>query len=115
MVSNDRIAELIRENRAEEIPAAIAEGSFYDMRTLANALIELVLEGLVERDVAANAAPNRHDFLLALEHAEKLRSAEALMPSVGDLEGERTESAAAAQPADAEAPALRLVRVPGGG
>jgi len=115
MVANDRIAELIRENRAEEIPAAIAEGSFYDMRTLANALIELVLEGLVDREVAANAAPNRHDFLLALEHAEKLRKAQALMPSVGDLEGERTEPAAAREPAEAETPALRLVRVPGGG
>src|SRR4029079_11122396 len=77
MVSNDRIAELIRENRADEIPAAIGEGSFYDMVTLTSALIDLVVDGLVDREVAANAAPNRHDFVLALEHAQKVRAAQA--------------------------------------
>jgi twitching motility protein PilT len=111
MITNDRIADLIRENRAEEIPAAIAEGSFYEMRTLTHALIELVLERLVDREVAANAAPNRHDFVLALEHAEKLRQAEALLPSVGDLQA-GGEAGSPAQAGEACAPALRLVRVP---
>jgi twitching motility protein PilT len=76
MVANSRIEELIREDRAEEIPEAIADGHFFDMRTLSKALIELVLAGQVEREVAAGAAPNHHDFLVALERAEKARAAE---------------------------------------
>ena len=78
MVSNARIAELIRENRTEEITAAIAEGAYHDMQTFMQALIELVLSGEVERDVAANAASNRHDFLIGLDHALKLQAARAI-------------------------------------
>jgi twitching motility protein PilT len=109
MVTNDRIAELIRENKSEEIPDAIADGSYYDMRTLTEALIELVLDEIVDREVAANAAPNRHDFMLALDHATKLRRAEATMPTVADLEEPGHESAPEPEP---EAPGLRLVRLP---
>src|SRR5436309_8673341 len=61
MVSNARIADLIREAKAEEIPEAIAEGSFFQMQTFSDALLDLVLDGRVERDVAANAASNKHD------------------------------------------------------
>src|SRR5207244_10364551 len=75
MVTNNRIADLIREARSEEIPEAIAEGSFFQMQTFADALIELVLAGRVEREIAANAASNRHDFEVALEHALKARAA----------------------------------------
>src|SRR5215471_14332109 len=109
MISNDRIAELIRENRPEEIPDAIADGSFYDMRTLSDALIELVLAGLVERDVAANAAPNRHDFLLALSHAEKVRRADSTMSTAGDHAVEEEPQVA---PLEHEVPSLRLARLP---
>jgi twitching motility protein PilT len=77
MVNNSRIEELIRENKSEEIPEAIAEGVFFDMQTMSSALIDLVLAGSVDREIAANAAPNRHDFLLALERAEKVRAADA--------------------------------------
>ncbi len=49
MVANGRIEELIRENKAEYIPDAIGEGSFFDMQTLTAALIELVVDGDVER------------------------------------------------------------------
>ena len=45
MVVNSRIEELIREDRAEEIPEAIADGQFFDMQTLSKALIDLVLVG----------------------------------------------------------------------
>src|SRR5438105_8913356 len=76
MVTNNRIADLIREARSEEIPEAIAEGSFFQMQTFADALIELVLAGRVEREIAANAASNRHDFLVALEHAMKRQAAD---------------------------------------
>ena len=47
------------------------------MQTFSDALIELVLEERVDREVAANAATNRHDFLVALELALKRQSADA--------------------------------------
>jgi twitching motility protein PilT len=71
MVTNARIQDLIRENRPDEITDAIAAGEFFEMKSFAQSLIELVLRGDVDRDVAANAATNRHDFLVALERAEK--------------------------------------------
>jgi twitching motility protein PilT len=111
MVTNDRIAELIRENRPEEIPDAIAEGSYYDMQTMTLALIELVLDNLVEREIAENAAPNRHDFVIALEHAQKLRAAAALNPKLA-----QPDNGQPAEPAEAAGEiehSLRLVRVPG--
>ena len=75
MVNNSRIADLIRERRTEEIPDAIAEGQFFDMQTFSQALIELVLAGDVDRETAANAASNRHDFLVELEQALKRQAA----------------------------------------
>jgi len=112
MVTNDRIAELIRENKAEEIPAAIADGAFYEMRTLTQALIELVLDGLVEGEVAANAAPNRHDFVLALELAKKARAVAATTPALRGHEQQDPSLGGDAEPLHAEpdqAP-LRLIR-----
>ena len=75
MVNNSRIAELIRDQKIEEIPDAIAEGEFFDMQTFSDALIELVLGDEIDREVAANAATNRHDFLVALEQALKRQAA----------------------------------------
>src|SRR5215469_9628348 len=71
MVANARIQELIRENKPEFVPEAIAEGAFFQMQTLTAALIELVVTGAVDREVAEAAAPNRHDFIVALERALK--------------------------------------------
>jgi twitching motility protein PilT len=107
MVNNDRISELIRENRSEEIPAAIAEGSYYEMQTLTQALIDLVLEDLVARDVATNAAPNRHDFVIALEHAEKTRAASAQSPSLPASESQEGDGAGS----PTEPQTLRLLRL----
>ncbi len=76
MVTNARIQDLIRENRPDEISDAIAAGEFYEMQTFAQALIELVLRGDIDREVAANAATNRHDFLVALEQAVKAKRAD---------------------------------------
>ena len=56
MVNNKRIEELIREDRAEEIPSAIDDGAFFEMQALSAALIDLVLAGQVDRDTAATAA-----------------------------------------------------------
>ena len=75
MVTNSRIGDLIRDQKVEEVPDAIAEGEFFDMQTFTDALIELVLSGEIDQEVAANAATNRHDFLVALEHALKRQRA----------------------------------------
>ena len=75
MVTNSRIGDLIRDHKVEEVPDAIAEGEFFDMQTFTDALIELVLANEIDREVAANAATNRHDFLVALEHALKRQKA----------------------------------------
>ena len=76
MVTNARVADLIREARSDEIEDAIAAGEFYEMQTFMQALIELVLAGRVDEETAANAATNRHDFLVALDSAKKNRAAE---------------------------------------
>jgi twitching motility protein PilT len=105
MVSNARIAELIRERRADEIPDAIAEGEFFQMQTFSQALIRLALDGLVEREVALNAASNRHDFEIALQRAEKtaaVRSANAAK------EAAQAVDAPPEKPKDDGLPALRV-------
>jgi twitching motility protein PilT len=76
MVTNTRIADLIRENKPESITEAIEEGSFFDMQSFSRALIDLVISGQVDKEVAANAATNRHDFLVELERATKQQSAD---------------------------------------
>jgi twitching motility protein PilT len=80
MVVNARIADLIRENRVEEISDAVAEGSFFEMQTFTQALLSLVLAGEVDREVAANAATSRHDFLVALDFALKQQAVETETP-----------------------------------
>jgi twitching motility protein PilT len=75
MANNARISDLIRESKTEEIPDAIAEGAFFQMQTFEQALIDLVVAGDIDRDVAANAATNQHDFVVALEHALKREAA----------------------------------------
>lgn len=74
MINNARIADLIRENRSEEVLDAIAEGEFFQMQTFTQALIEHVVAGRVERDVAADASTNRHDFTVALEKELKRKA-----------------------------------------
>ena len=93
MVMNARIADLIREGKAEEITDAVAEGEFFQMQTFTQALIEHVLSGKVDREVAANAATNRHDFLVALEQAIKRKRA---ADAAAVAEAEQQQQAAAA-------------------
>jgi twitching motility protein PilT len=76
MVANARIQELIRENKPEFVPEAIAEGAFFQMQTLTKALIDLVVSGDVDEETAAAAAPNRHDFMIALDRALKEHAVE---------------------------------------
>jgi len=110
MVTNERIADLIRDALPEDIPTAIDEGSFYEMQTLSKALIDLVLAGMVEREVAAGVAPNKHDFMIALTQAEKARAARGMNQHAN---GDSNENPMAPRSADdveeAQAPPLRLL------
>jgi twitching motility protein PilT len=103
MVMNNRIAELIRDAKTEEISEAIAEGAFFQMQTFQQALIALVLSGRIDREVAANASTNRHDFLVALDFALKQQSAD----QVAAEQAERARVVAQQEPA---MPELRLAR-----
>src|SRR5512132_1840200 len=80
MVNNARIADLIREARSDEVTDAIAEGEFFQMQTFTQALLKLVIQGRVDAEVAANAASNKHDFLVALEFALKREAAGTMEP-----------------------------------
>jgi twitching motility protein PilT len=77
MVNNARIADLIRDDKSDEIHDAIEEGSFFHMQTFKQALIALVVSGEIDKETAANAATNKHDFLVSLEHAVKYQDANA--------------------------------------
>jgi Tfp pilus assembly ATPase PilU len=99
MISNNRIAELIRENKPEYIPEAIAEGAFFDMQTLSAALIDRVLAGDVDREIAANAAPNRHDFEIALERALKEQAVAAAAAAAAEEDAEDEVPAVVTVPA----------------
>ena len=101
MVSNARIADLIREMRTHDIPEAIDEGEFFQMQTFSKALIELVLAGLVDRETAANAASNAHDFGIALSHAEKSARRD-------DVSGTENDPGSLTKPADDGLPTLRV-------
>jgi len=103
MVNNTRIAELIRENKPESITDAIEEGAFFDMQSFSKALLDLVVAGMVDREVAANAATNRHDFLVALDHALKQQQADTAAEEKQRQEEEQRKSGP-------ELPSLRLAQ-----
>ena len=103
MVMNARIADLVREGRADEITDAVAEGDFFDMQTFSQALIEHVLSGRVDAEVAANAATNRHDFLVSLEQATKRKRAADKVAS------DAPEQQQVQEPESFEAPTLQQV------
>jgi twitching motility protein PilT len=104
MVTNTRIADLIRENQPEAITDAIEEGGFFDMQSFTMALIDLVVEGRVDQEVAANAATNRHDFTVALERALKQQKADHI------AEQRRQQEEEEARKAEEEVPTLRLAQ-----
>jgi twitching motility protein PilT len=105
MVSNARIAELIRERRTEEITDAIAAGEFFQMQSFQMALIGLVLGGHVDRETAADAATNRHDFVIAMDRAEKV----AAVASGSPAQDSAPTDVAGAEPEPAnDIPSLRI-------
>ena len=103
MVTNTRIADLIRENKPEAIEDAVDEGSFFDMQTFTQSLIDLVVAGIVDQETAANAATNRHDFLVSLERALKQQRAD--VAAVQKREEQKQEEE---RPPEPEVPTLRL-------
>jgi twitching motility protein PilT len=108
MVMNARIADLIREGRADEITDAVAEGEFFQMQTFTQALIEHVIAGRVDSDVAANAATNKHDFLVSLEQAMKRKRAEDQLAA----QQQQQQQQAPAEPARPEPPAPVIAAAP---
>jgi twitching motility protein PilT len=104
MVTNSRIADLIRENKPESITDAIEEGAFFDMQSFTQALLDLVVSEDVDQEVAANAATNRHDFLVSLERAMKQKSANVR------AEETRAKEEKKAATEENELPALRLAQ-----
>ena len=106
MVNNSRIADLIRENKPEAMHDAIDEGAFFDMQTFTQSLIELVIAGVVDQETAANAATNRHDFIVAVERAIKQQRA-----TTKPVEEEKpAEPEPAPEPELPEVPQLRLAK-----
>jgi twitching motility protein PilT len=93
MFNTARIADLIRDPlKTDKIAVAIAEGNVHQMQTFNDSLVELVLAGLADRETAANAATNRHDFEIAVEHALKESQAAGrggLRPSDTPGDGEK--------------------------
>jgi twitching motility protein PilT len=106
MVNNSRIGDLIREHKVEVIPDAIAEGEFFDMQIFMDSLIELVLLDEIEEDMAANAASNKHDFLVALEQAKKRQAAGVTH------DRPMSEAAQDIAPQENELPPLRIATAP---
>jgi twitching motility protein PilT len=106
MIANNRIQELIRENKPEFVPEAIAEGKFFKMQTMTAALIDLVVRGTVDEETAGAAAPNRHDFTIALRRALK----EHALRETAEAEAEQTADVplAPAVGSDARSDGLRL-------
>jgi twitching motility protein PilT len=106
MVTNTRIADLIRENKPESITDAIEEGAFFDMQTFSQSLIDLVVSGVVDQETAANAATNRHDFLVTLERALKQQRADV----AAEHKEQEKQQEEARPPEEPEVPSLRLAR-----
>src|SRR6478672_3163804 len=92
----------------------IAEGDFFQMQTFTKALIDLVLGEKVDREIAANASSNRHDFLVALERAVKLHAVQAANATEGADDGRSVvlRPAAPAAPAQPEPQPMGLRLAP---
>ena len=60
---HDRIIDPDATNSINEV---IADGEFYGMQTFDQALVKLVIDGVVTEEDARSASTNPHDFALAL-------------------------------------------------
>src|SRR4029078_3584966 len=110
MVNNVRIADLIRENKPEAIDNAIEEGAFFDMQTVTQSLITRVVDGVVDQETAANAATNRHDFLVTLERALKQQRADIKAAQKEEETPPAPEEPKEERAPELEVPQLRLAQ-----
>ncbi|MGH3020086.1 MAG: type IV pilus twitching motility protein PilT [Gaiellaceae bacterium] len=112
MVVTARIADLIREpEKTHGMTEAIEEGGYHHMQSFAQHLVELVVDDVVELEVAAAAATNRHDFEIAVEQAlRRKRVAEEGTTVAVDFTSLAGEEAPpeAAEPEEESMPGLRL-------
>ncbi len=70
LVNTGRVQErILKPESTFEINDVMAEGEFYGMQTFDQALVRLVMEGLVREEDATEASSNAHDFSLALKAA----------------------------------------------
>jgi Tfp pilus assembly ATPase PilU len=76
MVNTARIADLIREpQKTHGLTEAIEDGAYHQMQSFSQHLVQLVVDDVVELEVAAAAATNRHDFEIAVEQALRRKRA----------------------------------------
>jgi twitching motility protein PilT len=64
------IANLIRENKSFQIPSAMQTGRAHGQKLMNDALIELILGGVVTNKEAYLRAPDKETFIAALKRAE---------------------------------------------
>ena len=88
LVNTARIADLIRDGETDKITEAIEDGEFHQMQSFSQHLVQLVLADLVEEEIAANAASNRHDFEIAVQQALKRRRADEKAAAEAEKEAE---------------------------
>jgi Tfp pilus assembly ATPase PilU len=110
MMMNSRIADLVRDNEPESITDAIEEGAFFDMQSFTKALIDQVVSGDVDKEVAANAATNRHDFIVTLERALKQQGADLRVEENKQKRDQEPPEQPERQEPQEELPALRLAQ-----
>jgi twitching motility protein PilT len=112
MVNTARIADLIREpEKTHGMTEAIEEGGYHHMQSFAQHLVELVVDDVVELEVAAAAATNPHDFEIAVEQAlRRKRVAEEGTTVAVDFTSLAGEEAPpeAPEPEEESMPGLRL-------
>ena len=89
---------------------AIEEGAFFDMQTFTQSLITLVVDGVVDQETAANAATNRHDFLVTLERALKQQRADVRAIEQQEQDAQQPEAPQEEQPPEPDVPQLRLAQ-----
>src|SRR5213076_3118715 len=67
LINTGRVFErIVDPEQTAEIIDVIAEGDFYGMQTFDQALVKLVLDGMITEADAREASTNPHDFMLAL-------------------------------------------------
>jgi len=76
---------------------------------LSSVLIDLVLAGVVDQETAANAATNRHDFLVTLERALKQQRAD-IKAAAKEEDSPPPEEPKEEQAPELEVPQLRLAQ-----